>query len=175
MSLMRKRCAPLSAFRDIKLNELHQHRLSMLGSKGGTTATRKQLNFYLFHQVKSSNSTRFSLQTAFFRALAAKLWGFSRLLPLEAEACRRLRADANSSLLRFGSSQRESGCGCHDGWMDGWMVSLMNKTMDLDSKRSLNILVIWWYSTHPDDNRVVVVKFVHRYMMVIYLHTVFVL
>lgn len=82
MTLMRKKCAPLSAFRDIKLNKLHQHRLSMLGSKGGTTATRKQLNFDLFHQVKSSNSTKFSLQTAFFRALAAKLWWFSRLLPL---------------------------------------------------------------------------------------------
>lgn len=64
MALMRKRNAP--AFRGKKLNKLHQHRLSMLGSKGGTTATYKRLNFYLYiSPSKISNSMRFSLQPAF--------------------------------------------------------------------------------------------------------------
>ena len=50
-----------------------------------------------------------------------------------------------------------------DGWMDGFVDK---QNMDLDSKRSLTILAIWWYSTHLDDNRVVVVKFVHIFIYI---------
>lgn len=52
--------------------------------------------------------------------------------------------------------------------MDGFVDEI---NMDLDSKRSLNILVIWWYSTHLDDNRVVVVKSVYMRICGLYIYT----
>ena len=88
------------------------------------------LRSYSFHQVKSQILRGSPYKLPF--GIPTLSTGCQTRCPIEAPACRRLRADANSSLPRFGSSQRIRAL--VPWWMGfGWWT----KHGDLDSKKSL--------------------------------------